>query len=111
MFRLSVVTGAPCNRVRPIVKFERNSPPSERGFWAWWPPMRHGSDCAVNHGPALPAGPCDCGGLDLAAYGLERFSVAHIPSTGRLGFFIDLDGRDGFVEVHELPPDRLVPRT
>lgn len=24
--------------------------------------MEHASDCAVNNGPALPPGPCDCGG-------------------------------------------------
>ena len=24
--------------------------------------MTHTSDCATNNGPALPAGPCDCGG-------------------------------------------------
>lgn len=23
--------------------------------------IRHRSDCAVHNGPALPAGPCDCG--------------------------------------------------
>lgn len=26
----------------------------------------HWSDCAVNNGPALPIGECDCGGLELA---------------------------------------------
>ena len=26
----------------------------------------HWSDCAVNNGPALPVGECDCGGLELA---------------------------------------------
>lgn len=25
-------------------------------------PVQHWSDCAVNNGPALPVGPCDCGG-------------------------------------------------
>lgn len=23
--------------------------------------MQHASDCAIHNGPALPAGPCDCG--------------------------------------------------
>jgi hypothetical protein len=25
-------------------------------------PAAHWSSCAVNNGPALPVGPCDCGG-------------------------------------------------
>lgn len=28
-------------------------------------PTLHWSDCAVNNGPALPAGPCTCGGFKV----------------------------------------------
>lgn len=30
--------------------------------------VRHKSDCAVNNGPALPAGPCDCGAPAFLGY-------------------------------------------
>jgi hypothetical protein len=51
----------------------------------------HWSDCAVNSEPAYPAGPCDCGGLDLAAYDRYMAVVALIPSPGSLAQFV----RDG----------------
>jgi hypothetical protein len=44
--------------------------PSEKAFNAALgkiaqhkPAIEHWSDCTVNNGPALKAGPCDCGGI------------------------------------------------
>lgn len=44
----------------------------------------------------------------MAEYPLELFRIAHIPVTGRFGFFIDLDGREGFVEAERLPTGTLI---
>lgn len=35
----------------------------------------HWSDCAINNGPALRAGPCDCGMLELALHAAEHGPV------------------------------------
>lgn len=70
--------------------------------------MDHWSDCAIYNEPAMPAGPCDCGGLKLRDYAPERFRAALIPSTGRFGFFVDNDRGEGFVETHQLPTDTLI---
>lgn len=51
----------------------------------------HWSDCAVYNEPAYPKGPCNCGGLDLAAYEAYRRVSAFIPSPRTLAVFI----RDG----------------
>lgn len=55
---------------------------NERGHW---------SDCAVYNAPALPPGPCNCGGLDLAAYEAYRRVSSFIPSPRSLAVFV----RDG----------------
>lgn len=61
--------------------------------------IEHVSDCSVHHGEC-----CDCGGLDLAAYGAHHFVPTRIPSTGRFGFFVDHMGRECFIEPEQLPP-------
>ncbi|WP_156331020.1 hypothetical protein [Blastochloris viridis] len=66
--------------------------------------MEHWSDCAL-HAAGFA---CDCGGLQLADYAPERFRVADISIPGRVGFFVDLGSREGFVEAHCLPTDTLV---
>lgn len=68
----------------------------------------HWSDCAVNNGPALPSGPCNCGGLNLTSDMIESARVAFIPVTGRFGFFVDHMGGEGFVEEHVFPTDALI---
>lgn len=65
--------------------------------------MEHWSDCLAHDGKA-----CDCGGLKLADYAPERFSVTDIALPGRLGFFVHLDGRSGFIEAHSLPTETLI---
>ena len=71
-------------------------------------PDQHWSDCAVYNEPALPVGPCDCGGLKLADYAPERFRPTLIPSTGRFGFFVSHGRGEGFIEPHQLPTDTLI---
>ncbi len=70
--------------------------------------MDHWSDCAVNQAPAYKAGSCSCGGLNLANDALKSARIAFIPSSGRLGFFVDHMGGEGFIEAHEFPTHALV---
>jgi len=39
----------------------------------------HWSDCAVNNGPAYPAGPCDCGMLELTENLAEQWVASGFP--------------------------------
>ena len=48
----------------------------------------HWSDCAVNSGPALPIGECDCGGLDLTAYQRYVAVTSLVPNPRSLALFI-----------------------
>lgn len=60
--------------------------------------MGHWSDCASHDEPAKP---CDCGGVNLAGYGPERFRPANIP--GRNGMYVDLGGgREGYIDSDSL---------
>lgn len=70
--------------------------------------MPHWPDCTIYNEPAMPSGPCDCGGLKLADYAPERFRPTLIPTTGRFGFFVDNGRGEGFVEAHPLPTDTLI---
>jgi len=63
----------------------------------------HWSDCAVYNEPAYPAGPCNCGGLDLAAYDLYRRVTSLVPTPGSLRAFIGEAVSPSFVEAQELP--------
>ena len=49
----------------------------------------HWSDCALHNAPAFPAEPCDCGGLDLAAYDRYRAVTGFIPTPWGLARFIE----------------------
>jgi len=71
----------------------------------------HWSDCAVYNEPAYPAGLCDCGGLDLAAY--ERYVAisALIPTPGALGRFVCDGVLPSLIETEQLPPDSLAADT
>jgi hypothetical protein len=44
----------------------------------------HWSDCAMNNGPAYEAGPCDCGGLNLAVDAVHLGIVPRVPAPGSL---------------------------
>lgn len=63
----------------------------------------HWSDCAVHNGPAYAAGPCDCGGLDPAAYDLYCLIAGVIPTPGSLAEFIADGVIPGLVEPVESP--------
>lgn len=69
---------------------------------------RHWSDCAIHNAPALPAGPCDCGGLELA----DDTSHSTIPPLvtwpGGQGAFPSDGNSARFVEPEQLPADRLI---
>lgn len=53
---------------------------SRRGHWC---------DCAIYSAPACEPGPCDCGGLDLAAYARYMAVTALIPTPGSLARFVE----------------------
>ncbi len=48
----------------------------------------HWSDCAVYNEPALPAGPCDCGGFDESEDVGESAVVLRSELPGILGDFL-----------------------
>ena len=58
----------------------------------------HASDCSSHEDKA-----CDCGPLELAAYGPHSFVATRIASTGRFGFFLNHMGRERFIEPEQLP--------
>lgn len=47
--------------------------------------MQHASDCATHNGPALPAGPCDCGDMDLRIQRLKHADNLPVPYYGSDG--------------------------
>jgi hypothetical protein len=68
----------------------------------------HWSDCAVYNGPAFPAGPCDCGGLDLTddpGHGPVTAAVS-APRSSR--FLVEDGQRPSLIEAQEFPANRLV---
>ena len=68
----------------------------------------HWSDCAVNNGAAMPTGPCDCGGLELADDVLEPFVVPLVPASRSSGTFIEDHRADCLLQQEHLPSDGLV---
>lgn len=50
---------------------------------------KHWSDCAVNNGPALPVGSCDCGGMSDDIVKLCRWYAAHEGDTSYGATFED----------------------
>jgi hypothetical protein len=67
----------------------------------------HWSDCAIYNAPALSTGPCDCGGLDLAAYARYRDVTALIPNPRGLTEFLSDEATARFVQTEQLPTDVL----
>lgn len=63
----------------------------------------HWSHCATNKEPAYPAGPCDCGGLDLAAYERYRRVTSLIPDPGSLAAFMIDEAAARLIEPEQLP--------
>lgn len=69
----------------------------------------HWSDCAIYNGPALPAGPCDCGMLELAADSAAHSGVpAFVSLAGSPRLLVDNAGGASFVETQKLPSDGLI---
>lgn len=68
----------------------------------------HWSDCAVNNTPALPTGPFDCGGLELALDSGHDFIPALVPLSGREGLLLGEGRPRGFIQPQQLPADRLM---
>ena len=50
--------------------------------------LGHWSDCSVHNEPAYSARPCDCGGLDLAAYEGYMTVFSLVPTPRRLARFV-----------------------
>jgi hypothetical protein len=53
----------------------------------------HWSDCAIYNAPAYEPGPCDCGGLDLAAYERYRRETGLMPTADGLSAFLRMKGK------------------
>ena len=70
--------------------------------------MGHWSDCSIHNEPALPAGPCDCGGLNLADDCLNHGIAAFISMSGGVRLLVNHMGGEGFIEPHVLPPLALM---
>lgn len=64
----------------------------------------HWSDCAVNNGPAYPAGPCDCGMLDLTEDAREEPVASPISLSRSLGFLVQDAEANSLIEKQDLPP-------
>lgn len=66
----------------------------------------HWSDCAVHDAPALPAGNCDCGGLDFAVVATTVAEGERILTTGLLAkgasFKLIVSGHVGPKELERL---------
>lgn len=71
----------------------------------------HWSDCAVHNEPTEPAAPCDCNGLELSVDDAHTPVVLRIALPGAMGDFLREMHREGFIESHHLPADRLVADT
>lgn len=65
--------------------------------------LGHWSDCALHREPAMEAGPCNCGRLDLAAYDRYVAIVGDIPTPGSLADFIAQGEPPSFVETEKAP--------
>ena len=65
--------------------------------------LGHWSDCAVHNEPAYPAGPCNCGELDPAAYDRYVRIVGNIPTARSLAAFIAQGEPPGFIEPEQAP--------
>ena len=70
--------------------------------------MPHLSDCAVFNEPAYPAGPCDCGGLELADDASHLAVPALVSGTRSVRLLGGEVGAVGLIEAHHLPADGLV---
>jgi hypothetical protein len=75
---------------------------TERGHW---------SDCAIYNAPALPVGPCNCGGLDLTAYGRYRAVTSLIPTPRSLAAFLSDEAATRLIEPEKLPTDTFAADT
>ena len=68
----------------------------------------HWSDCAIHNAPALPVGPCDCGGLELAL-DVAHGSIASFISGARSeGPLLGNQGAGSLVQPQCFPPDGLI---
>ena len=63
----------------------------------------HWSDCALYNAPAFEPGPCDCGGLDLAAYDRYVAVASLIPTPGSLAEFVQHGILPRSVKAEESP--------
>lgn len=69
--------------------------------------LGHWSDCAVHNEPAMPNGPCNCGGLDLAAYERYRRVTSLIPTPRSLADFIANGEAPCLVQTHQFEASAL----
>jgi hypothetical protein len=68
----------------------------------------HWSDCAVFN---EPAGECDCGGLNLAAYDAYRAITSFIPTPRSLARFVQDGILPSLVETEDAPARRVAALT
>ena len=63
----------------------------------------HWSDCATNRAPAFKTKPCDCGGLNLAAYDRYVRITSLVPTPRSLAAFIEDGILPSAVEAEQTP--------
>jgi hypothetical protein len=68
----------------------------------------HWSDCAIYNAPALPTGPCDCGGLELALDVTHGPVPALIAGSRSDGLLPCHEGPTSFVQSQQFPPNRFM---
>lgn len=68
----------------------------------------HWSDCAIYNAPALPTGPCDCGGLELALDSVHDLIPALVSGSRGEGLLLCNESPGRFVQPQQLPSDGFV---
>jgi hypothetical protein len=71
----------------------------------------HWSDCAIYNAPALPTGPCDCGGLELALDSAHDLIPALIAGARPKGPLFCNGGSGRLIQAQQLPAEGLITDT
>jgi hypothetical protein len=68
----------------------------------------HSSDCLIYNAPDLPAGECDCGGLELCDEEHHGLVTALISGAGSSGIVAEDGEGNGFIQPGQPPADRFI---
>jgi hypothetical protein len=68
----------------------------------------HWSSCAIYNAPALPVGPCDCGGLELTSDDAHDGVGRIVSGPGSLRPLLCYEGTGGFVQTQQFPANGFI---